>query len=62
MQIKDINSGVLQACWDRCSICYTADLPIALSTTTATYADGTAILVAHNKYIEASQRLQESLS
>jgi len=40
---------------------YTADLPVALNTTTATYADDTAVLAAHKDHIEASQRLQESL-
>jgi len=40
---------------------YTADLPVALNTRTATYADDTAILAARNNYIKASLRLQESL-
>jgi hypothetical protein len=38
---------------------YTPDLPVALDSTTATYADDTA--VAHNNHLEASLRLQESL-
>jgi len=38
---------------------YTADLPVAPDTITATYADD--ILAAHKENIEASQRLQESL-
>jgi len=34
---------------------YIADLPVALpSSTTATYADDIAVLVAHNNYLEAS--------
>jgi len=39
---------------------YTTDLPVALGSRTATYAD-TAILAAHNSHIEVSSRLQESL-
>jgi len=38
-----------------------SDLPVALDTITATYANGTAFLAAHKDYTEASQRLQESL-
>jgi hypothetical protein len=41
---------------------YTADLPVFLDTTTATYVDNTAIFVTRNNPIEASLRLQESLS
>jgi len=37
---------------------YTADLPVALGSTTATYADDTAVLAAHNSHIEASSRVQ----
>jgi len=33
---------------------YTADLPVALDSTTATYANEIAILAAHNSHIEAS--------
>jgi len=33
----------------------------SIRTTTATYAEDTAILATHKNYIEASQRLQESL-
>jgi len=40
---------------------YTANLPIALGSTTATYADNTAVLAAHNSHIEISLRAQESL-
>jgi len=39
---------------------YTADLPVALGSKTATYADDTTVLVVHNNHIEASSRLQES--
>jgi len=39
---------------------YPADLPLALGST-AIYADGTAVLLAHNDYIE-SLRLQENFS
>jgi len=41
---------------------YTADLPVALGSTTASYTDDTAILVARNDHIEASLRLRESFS
>jgi len=39
---------------------YAADFS-ALGSTTATYADDTAVLAAHNNFIEASLRLQENL-
>jgi len=63
MQLKKINSEVPQ---DRVLgpmlyLLYTADLSVALGTTTATYGDNTAILVAHNNHIKASLHLQESL-
>jgi len=62
-QLKDINSGVPQGSVLEpvLYLLYTADLPIALDTITATYVDDTAILMAHKDYIEASQRLQKSL-
>jgi len=40
---------------------YTADLSVGLDSTTTTYAEDTAILVAHNNHLEASLRLQENL-
>jgi len=36
---------------------YTIDLPVALGSTTATYADNIAKLAAHNSHIEVSSRL-----
>jgi len=60
-QLKDIDSGVPQgSVLPVLYLLYIADLPIALDTITATYADDTAILAAHKNHIEASQRLQES--
>jgi len=62
-QLKDINSGVPQGSVLRPVLYllpYTADLPIALHTITAIYADDTIILAAHKDHIEAFQRLQES--
>jgi len=41
---------------------YTADLPVALGSTIAIYMDDTTIFMAHNNYIETSQRLPESFS
>jgi len=41
---------------------HTADLPVALDSTTVICADDTIIFVAHNNHIEVSLRLQESLS
>jgi len=40
---------------------YTADLPVAQETITATYADDRAILTVHKDHVEASHRLQKSL-
>jgi len=40
------SSQLPQGSWDRCFICYIADLSIALGTTIATYAD-TAVLATH---------------
>jgi len=62
-QLKEINSGVFQ---DRILepvlyLLYTADLRIALGSITATYADDTAVLAAHNNHMKASLGLQESL-
>jgi len=58
-QLKDINSRVSQS--SVLYLLYTADLPVALDTITATYANDIAILAAHKDHIEASERLQESL-
>jgi len=42
---------------------YTTDFPVAVCTTTATYANDTAILATHNNHIEAFLRpLQDSFS
>jgi len=62
-QLKDINSGVPQGSvlGPVLYLLYTADLPVAPDTITATYADDTAILTAHKDLVEASQRLQKSL-
>jgi len=62
-QLKDTNSGAPQGSVLRpmLYLLHPADLPVALDTITATYADDTAILVAHKDHVEASQRLQESL-
>jgi len=43
------------------SALYTAELPVALGITIATYADDIAILAAHNNDIKAFLRLQGSL-
>jgi len=61
-QLKEINSEVPQGSLlgPMLYLLYTAHLPVALDTTTAPYAKDTAIL-AH-KHIDASVRLQESLS
>jgi len=40
---------------------YIANLSIVLISTTATYANDTAVLVIHNNQIEASLRRKESL-
>ena len=40
---------------------YTADLPITNDTTTATFADDTAVLALHEDPVTASQLLQENL-
>jgi len=62
-QLKDINSGVPQDSMlgPVLYLLYTADLPVATNTTTASYSDDTAILTAHKDHIEVSQRLQKSL-
>jgi len=61
-QLKEINSGVPEgSIGPMLYVLYTADLPVCLCFTTATYADDTAVLAAHNNHIEASSRLQESL-
>jgi len=62
-QLKEINSAVLQdsILGSVLYLLYTADLPIALGSTTVIYADNTTILAAYNNHIEASLRLQESL-
>jgi len=58
-QLKEINSGVPQdsVLGPMLYLLYTADLPVALGSTTATYADDTAVLAAHNNQREASLRL-----
>jgi len=63
MQVKDINFGIPEGSvlGPVLYLLYIADFRVALDTTTATYADDTAILVAHKNHIEASQRLQKSL-
>lgn len=43
-------------------VLFTADLPTSDQTTTATFADDTAVLAAHEDPLEASQILQTSLS
>jgi len=62
-QLKDINSGVPQGSVLELVLylLYTADLPVAQDTITATYADDTAILTTHKDHAEALQRLQKSL-
>jgi len=62
-QLKDINFGVPQGSvlGPVLYLLYTADLPVAQDTITATYADDTAILTAHKDHVEASQRLQKCL-
>jgi len=61
-QSKNINSGIQGSVLRLVLyLLYTADLPVAPDTITATYADDTAILTAHKDHIEASQRLQKSL-
>lgn len=41
---------------------YTADMPTTRLTTTATFADDTAILASHNNHERASHNLQQSLN
>jgi len=62
-KLKDINFGIPQGnvLGQMLYLLYTADLPVALDTITAIYADDTAVLAVHKDHIEASQRLQESL-
>jgi len=61
IQLKEINSGVPRdsVLGPVLYLLYTADLPVALGSTTATYADDTTLV--HNNHVEASSRLQESL-
>jgi hypothetical protein len=60
-QLKEINSGMLHSRVLRpvLYLLFTADLPIALDSATATHADDIAVLVAHNNHLEASLRLEE---
>jgi hypothetical protein len=62
-QLKEINSGVSQGSVIEpvLYLLYIADLPIALSSTAAIYADDSAILVAHNKNIKVSAITRKSL-
>jgi len=58
-QLKQIKSGVFHGNVLHGSLLYIADLPVALGSTIAIYADDTAIL-AHNNQ-EASLRLNSLL-
>jgi len=62
-QLKEINSGVSQGSilGLLLYLLYTADLPVALDSIIAIYADDIAILAAHSNHMEVSLRLQESL-
>jgi len=56
-QLKDINSGVPQGSVHApvLYLLYITDLPVALYTITAIYADDITILAAHRDHIEAFQ-------
>jgi len=62
-QLKEINSVVPQGSILEpvLYLIYIADLPVALGSTTTTYADDTAVLAIHNSYIEVLSRLLKSL-
>jgi len=61
-QLKEINSGVPQSdvLGPVLYLLYIAGFPIALSST-AIYADDTAVLAVHDNLTEASLRIQERL-
>jgi len=60
-QLKAVNSGVPQdsVLQPVHYLLYTADFALALSITTAIYADNIVILAAHKNYIKTSQCLEE---
>ncbi|KAH0944411.1 hypothetical protein HN011_009142 [Eciton burchellii] len=62
-QLKEISSRIPQGSvlGPVLYLLYTTDLSLALGSTTTSYADDTAVLVAHNNNLEASLRLEESL-
>lgn len=63
MQLHKIESGVPQGSVLRpiLYLLFTANLPSCVQSTTATYADDTAIITAHENPVTASELLQNDL-